>query len=188
MVSASVNEGRSWWVSTNTGVWNGGVVAPPALPVEVLPRAALGPELVAAHDLGADVPGHVAGEVVVEPAGAAGVGAVGPARGGAGPRQQVGRVGVPEGPFEALALAGAEPVRRHAEVLHLQQLGMRVLDRASSGRTSGARPMLGVVRLRVGEAVPVPGDGTTGEARCEPVERGVQSDDVAVVDRGGRGR
>lgn len=25
VVSASVNEGRSWWVSTNTGVWNGGV-------------------------------------------------------------------------------------------------------------------------------------------------------------------
>ena len=31
-----------------------GVVAPPALPVEVLPRPALRPELVAAHDLGAE--------------------------------------------------------------------------------------------------------------------------------------
>ena len=25
VVSDSVNEGRWWWVSTNTGVWNGGV-------------------------------------------------------------------------------------------------------------------------------------------------------------------
>ena len=45
----------------------GRIVAPPALPVEVLPRPLLRAELAAAHDLGADVVGEVAGEVVVEP-------------------------------------------------------------------------------------------------------------------------
>src|SRR4029079_14462686 len=86
------------------------LVPPPALPLEVLPRAALGTELVPSHDLGADVVGEVAGEVVVQPARAALVGAVRPARGGAGPRRELGGVGVLEGPFEALALARAEAV------------------------------------------------------------------------------
>ena len=60
-------------------------VSPPAFPVEVLPRATLGSELVATHDLGADVASEVASEVVVQPSGSAGLGAVRPARGGAGP-------------------------------------------------------------------------------------------------------
>ncbi len=106
-------------------------VSPPPLPVEVLPRATLRPELVAAHDLGTDVPREVASEVVVQPSGSAGIGSVRPARGGEGPRDQVGReagdattsaVGMSEGRLEALAFASAEPVHRHAEVLHSQQL------------------------------------------------------------------
>ena len=97
-------------------------VSPPALPLEVLPRATLGSELVAAHDLGADVASEVASEVVVQPSGSAGLGAVRPTRRGEGPRGEVGRVGVSEGPFEALAFTGAEPVYRHAEVLHSEQL------------------------------------------------------------------
>lgn len=39
---------------TNTGGAERGFVIPPALPLMVLPGPALGPELVAAHDLGAD--------------------------------------------------------------------------------------------------------------------------------------
>src|SRR4051794_16364661 len=60
-------------------------VPPPPLPVEVLPRATLRPELVAAHDLGADVPREVAREVVVQPSGSTGLGSVRPACGGEGP-------------------------------------------------------------------------------------------------------
>src|SRR5438270_6688204 len=106
-------------------------VSPPPLPVEVLPRATLRPELVAAHDLGTDVSREVASEVVVQPSGSAGLGSVRPARGGERPRGQVGReagdattsaVGMSEGRLEALAFASAEPVHRHAEVLHSQQL------------------------------------------------------------------
>ena len=44
------------------------LVTPPPPPLVVVPRAALGPELVAAHDLGADVAGVVPREVVVETA------------------------------------------------------------------------------------------------------------------------
>src|SRR3954468_15712253 len=51
-------------------------VSPPALPVEVLPRATLWAELVAAHDLGTDVPREVTGEVVVQPSGPARLGSV----------------------------------------------------------------------------------------------------------------
>src|SRR5206468_5055311 len=54
-------------------------VSPPAFPVEVLPRATLWPELVATHDLGTDVPREVAGEVVVQPSGSAGLRSVRPA-------------------------------------------------------------------------------------------------------------
>ncbi len=86
------------------------LVAPPALPFVVAPRPALRAELVAAHDLGADVVGEVAGEVVVEAAAPAGVGAVGPARRGAGPREHVAGVGVAERALEALALTRAEAV------------------------------------------------------------------------------
>src|SRR5205823_12767406 len=97
-------------------------LAPPALPLVILPRAALGTELVATHDLGTDVARHVAGEVVVEPSAAAGVSAVHPACGGAGPREEVCGVGVPEGVVQALAVTGTEPVSRHVEASHPQQL------------------------------------------------------------------
>ena len=98
-------------------------LAPPALPVLVGPRPALGAELVATHDLGADVVGVVAGEVVVESSTAAGLGAVRPACGGSGPLEQVPRVGaVPEGALETLIDAGAIPVAGNAEALNSQQL------------------------------------------------------------------
>src|SRR4029079_1518738 len=79
-------------------------------------------ELVAAHDLGADVPREIAGEVVVEPARASGVGAVHPARGGAGPGKEIRGAGGPERLLQALAFTRAEPVPRHVEALHAQQL------------------------------------------------------------------
>src|SRR5829696_703599 len=54
---------------------------------------------------------------------AAGVDAVHPACGGAGPRKQVCGIGaVPEGVLQALTDTGAEPVSRHVEALHPQQL------------------------------------------------------------------
>src|SRR5437763_7149838 len=105
----------------------GRVVSPPSLPVEVLPRTPLGSELVAAHDLGTDVPAEVANEVVVQPSGSAGLAAVRPAGGGERPGAQVDReaddaatsvLGLSEGRLEALTLAGTEPVRRQEEVLH----------------------------------------------------------------------
>src|SRR5437588_5508020 len=92
-------------------------VSPPPLPVEVLPRATLRTELVAAHDLGADVPREVASEVVVKPSGSARLGSVRPARGGERPRDQVGResgdatisaLGMSEGRLDALAFASDE--------------------------------------------------------------------------------
>ena len=98
------------------------LVAPPALPFVVAPRAALWAELVAAHYLGADVAGEVPREVVVEAATPAGVGAVGPARRGAGPRKHVTGVGVTERTLEALVLTRAETVPRDVEILDSEQL------------------------------------------------------------------
>ena len=91
-----------------------GLLAPPALPVVVLPRSAMRAELVASHDLGADVAGEVAGEVVVEPARSSGFGAVGPVRRGTRPCEEGSGIGVAERALQALALAGAEPVAGHA--------------------------------------------------------------------------
>ena len=95
----------------------GRVVAPPALPLLVLPRAALGSELVPAHDLGTDPRAPVAGEGVVD-AGAS------PwptlhlleCAGREEPFMERG-TGVSEGCFETLALAGAETVERNREVV-----------------------------------------------------------------------
>jgi hypothetical protein len=117
VVSASVNDGRTWWVSTNTGVWNGGTSPHQPCHSWSSHGPALRPELVAAHDLGADVVGEVAGEVVVEPAASARVGPVRPARGGSGPPHQVHRVGVAERPLAGLALPGAVAVGRQGEVV-----------------------------------------------------------------------
>jgi len=99
------------------------LAAPPPLPFVVAPRAAQWAELVAAHDLGADVVGEVPGEVVVEAAAPTGVGAVGPARRGACPRKHVTGVRVPERALEALVLTRAETVPRDVEVLDSEQLG-----------------------------------------------------------------
>src|SRR5262249_19312414 len=106
-------------------------VAPPTLPVEVVPGSPLGTELVAAHDLDADVPREVAREVVVEPAGAARVRSAGPVSRGEGPGAEVGREAevricrVTERRLEALADAGAEAVLRQHEVLDAYQLWHR---------------------------------------------------------------
>jgi hypothetical protein len=88
----------------------------------VAPGPALRAELVASHDLGADVVGEVAREVVVETAASAGVGAIGPARRGAGPGEHLAGVGVAERSLEALVFTGTEPVPRDGEVLDPQQL------------------------------------------------------------------
>lgn len=106
-------------------------VAPPSGPVVILPRAALGSELVAPHDLSADVPCEVAHEVVVESSGSTGLGSVRPTRGGERPRSQIGwEIGdattsgfsMSEGRFEALAFTCPEPVHRHHEVLYPYEL------------------------------------------------------------------
>src|SRR5690606_18494789 len=99
-----------------------GLVPPPALPRVVLPGPALGPELVAPHDLRADVVREVTGEVVVDAPGPAGLGAVRPARGRAGPGEEPTGVHMAEGTLQALVLARADPVARDVEVLHSQQL------------------------------------------------------------------
>src|SRR5258708_6317427 len=109
------------------GPWMGGgdehrgmegrVVAPPALPLLVGPRAALRPKLVSSHDLGPDARAPVAGEGVVR-AGAASWLALhhveAPRR--EEPFMEPG-TSVSEGCFEALAVTGAEPVERNREVV-----------------------------------------------------------------------
>ena len=55
VVSESVSGSRSWWVSTNTGTWNGGSSPHHPVPGIVAPRPGPAAELAAAHDLGADV-------------------------------------------------------------------------------------------------------------------------------------
>ena len=113
-------------------------VAPPPLPLVVLPRAAVGAELVGAHDLGADVPVELADHVVVEALGAAGLRAVGPAVGGEGPRAEDGRIGVAEGTLEALALAGAKAGLGEHEVVDAQELGHRQASGSGEARPSSA--------------------------------------------------
>src|SRR5581483_3887556 len=108
----------------------GRVVAPPAFPRLVGPRASLGPELVAAHDLCADPLGPVAGEGIVD----AGASVCFPLHlpegpGGEEPLMQPG-TGVPEGRLETLALTGPEAVERNREVVdantgHARRLQLR---------------------------------------------------------------
>ena len=93
------------------------VIAPPALPVLVGPRAALRPELVPPHDLGTDSGAPIAGEGVV------GAGAS-PWRAlhlveGARAKQPLHEpaTGVTERCLEALPLAGGEAVERHRQVV-----------------------------------------------------------------------
>src|SRR5437764_5015018 len=101
--------GLGWWVRMNTGGMEGRVVAPPALPLLVGPRAALGPELVASHDLGPDARAPVAGEGVVHSRAPSRLALhVAEAARGEEPLMEPG-TGVSEGCFETLALAGAEP-------------------------------------------------------------------------------
>ena len=90
--------------------------APPARPIEIRPRASIWPELVAPHDLGADVAVEVAGGTIVEAAGAAGIGSIRKTGGRQRPAEEVTRVNVPEGAFEALALSGAKAVQRYAKL------------------------------------------------------------------------
>src|SRR3979411_851496 len=99
------------------GGMEGRVVAPPALPLLVGPRAALGPELVAPHDLGPDARAPVAGEGVVH-AGAPSRLALHlvEAAGGEEPFMEPG-TGVSEGCFETLAVARAETVRRNKKAV-----------------------------------------------------------------------
>jgi hypothetical protein len=58
-------------------------------------------------------------------------------------------------------------------------------ERTSRSTHRGCQTDAGVVRLSVRETIPIPGDRATGEGRCEPSKRGVQSNDITVVDCGG---
>ncbi len=89
------------------------VVAPPALPLLVSPRSALGPELASAHDLGTDSGGPGARQGIVD--------ARAPTRFSLRPLQATEGTcgeepfvepgtGVPKGRLVALALAGTETV------------------------------------------------------------------------------
>ena len=184
--SGMVGEDEHWGME-------GRCASPPARPVEVLPRAALGTELVTAHDLGTDVAREVASEVVVQSSGSAGLGSVRPARGGKRPRGQVRReagdattstLGMPEGRIEALAFAGAEPVHRHAEVLHSHQLrhprprSGRRLTRHDAVLVGFRRPQ-DTVRDRFSESSTPPSVNTNaslapergGQPQCSPAPR-----------------
>ena len=98
------------------------LVAPPPLPFVVPPRTAMWAELVAPHDLCADVVAEIPREVVVEAASAARLGAVGPACCRAAPREHRAGVDVPERALEALVHPRTEPVTRHIEILDFEQL------------------------------------------------------------------
>ena len=92
------------------------IVPPPPFPVVVSPPAPLGPELVPAHDLRTDAGAPVAGEGIVD-AGAACLALH--LLEGAGGEEPFGEpvAGMPEGRFEALALPGAETVKRNREIV-----------------------------------------------------------------------
>src|SRR5205807_3317141 len=95
----------------------GRVVAPPARPALVGPRAALGPELVASHDLCADAWTPFASEGVIDAGTSAPLALhLVEATGGEEPFVEPAS-GVSEGCFETLALAGAETVERNREVV-----------------------------------------------------------------------
>ena len=89
----------------------GRLIAPPALPLIVGPRAALRAELVAPHDLRADPRRPVARDFVVHAGAAPGLAVYVPGgTGGEEPFQQP-AFRVPEGRVDVLALTGAEAVQ-----------------------------------------------------------------------------
>ncbi len=55
MPPSSSSGSRSWWVRTKTGVWKGGLLAPPAAPGILAPGPGPTAEHVAPHDRGTDV-------------------------------------------------------------------------------------------------------------------------------------
>jgi hypothetical protein len=100
-----------------------GVVAPPALPLFVLPRTALGSELVAAHDLDADARHPLAGERLVDPVGSGRLAVDSHLAEGARLERPLHepRAGVAEGGLQPLPLAGAEAVEGDREVVHADE-------------------------------------------------------------------
>ena len=125
------------------------VVAPPTGPLGVVgPGPTMRGELVAPHDLGADVARVVAGEVIVEPAATTRFLATCPTRSSERPPHEVGRDvrrsatlhrcrRSAEWRIEALPLSGSEPVGREEEVLHTDQLRhVPIFARRSSGSST----------------------------------------------------
>ena len=98
-----------------------GIIAPPPFPLLVDPRTSLGPELVAAHDLGTDACRPVAGECLID-AGASARSAVHLLE-RASPHEPLDEAssGVPERLFEGLSLTGAEAVQGDGEVVDSNQ-------------------------------------------------------------------
>src|SRR5699024_3997220 len=125
----------------------GRLLAPPADPAVVGPGAALGAELVPAHDLRPDTAREVPGQMILEPARTAGFGASGEARGLERLADPGHGVAVPEGPSEGLLLAGADAVEGDAEVLHTHARshggvlseGISMVRPAAAGVTSAAQ-------------------------------------------------
>ena len=97
-------------------------VTPPTLPLKVLPRASQWAELVATHDLSANVLFEVASEVVIQPTRSTRLRTVRPARSGSRPRKQLTRIAMTKGPLQGLTLPRTEPIPGNSEVLNSQQL------------------------------------------------------------------
>src|SRR5487761_1979153 len=99
------------------------VVAPPSLPVEVLPRSALRTKLIAPHDLGTDVPGEVASAEVVKSVRSTRIDTIDPMRGRSRPREEISRIRPTEWMLETLPTARAVAIARHREVVDTDNLG-----------------------------------------------------------------
>ena len=149
-------DGRGWWVSTNTGVWNGGFGPhqprhSSSVPIPVHGPACGRAELPPAHDLGADGEAVPLSEGVVDPRAATGLaGRRAPPPGGEHPLVQP-LPGVPERGVEREAVAGAEPIERDREVVHVDlghdtscthsdrkgQLARRIVAKGERGAARG---------------------------------------------------
>jgi hypothetical protein len=95
-----------------------GIVAPPAFPIRVGPRAALWSKFVPAHDLGTDACSPVAGEGIVGPGASTWLTMHLVIRAGSEEPVEEPAPGVSEWLFEGLSLTGAKTIERNREVVN----------------------------------------------------------------------